>query len=456
MLQAVSIACLILVFGLATALPVNMGALAFLAAFALAGLSGITTDEVFGYFPGEVFILVVGITLLFGVARVNGTMELCVEAALRRVGGRRWLVPWVMFFIAGVVMSVGFVLAVGVFAPVAMSLAARYRIRPLLMAMMLSHGALAASLSPTTVFAAFVRSAAKDTGMFGWQMFAASLTINILFAAAIYLWLGRDLHLPIDEPSEGSEPGAKVPAGGALADSEQSTGNTVIRPSRMTSSVSATQLQEDTESAMLVTSTPERLRMTPVRALTLTAIAALVVGAAIGVDLGVMALSGAIMLILLSPNRYSQALSEVSWSVILLICGMLTLMSVLTANGTVQFIANKAAALTPVAAVLCILFVVALLSAVGSSVGTIGIALPLTFPLLAVDSGLPATGVVIAVAVTSLIVDVSPFSTNGALVLAAAQVDDRDRFKNQMLAYTAVVCLLAPILLWLGLVVVPG
>jgi hypothetical protein len=62
-----------------------------------------------------------------------------------------------------------------------------------------------------------------------------------------------------------------------------------------------------------------------------------------------------------------------------------------------------------------------------------------------------------AFAVSSTIVDVSPFSTNGALVLAnAPESVDRDRFFRQLVAYGALVTVLAPIVLWLGFVVVLG
>jgi hypothetical protein len=61
-----------------------------------------------------------------------------------------------------------------------------------------------------------------------------------------------------------------------------------------------------------------------------------------------------------------------------------------------------------------------------------------------------------AIAICSLIVDVSPFSTNGALVLANARVPNRIAFQNRMLGYTGIVCLLAPLALWLGLVVLPS
>ncbi len=62
---------------------------------------------------------------------------------------------------------------------------------------------------------------------------------------------------------------------------------------------------------------------------------------------------------------------------------------------------------------------------------------------------------VAALAVASTIVDVSPFSTNGALVLANAQDVDRDRFYKQILAYSGIVVAVGPLLAWL-VFVVPG
>ena len=51
--------------------------------------------------------------------------------------------------------------------------------------------------------------------------------------------------------------------------------------------------------------------------------------------------------------------------------------------------------------------------------------------------------------------DVSPFSTNGALVLANAQNIDRDRFYRQLVAYASVVTVLGPLLAW-AVFVLPG
>lgn len=66
-----------------------------------------------------------------------------------------------------------------------------------------------------------------------------------------------------------------------------------------------------------------------------------------------------------------------------------------------------------------------------------------------------AVGVIVALAIASTIVDVSPFSTNGALVLANAQGIDRDVFYKQILKYSALVVAIGPLIAW-AVLVVPG
>ena len=61
-------------------------------------------------------------------------------------------------------------------------------------------------------------------------------------------------------------------------------------------------------------------------------------------------------------------------------------------------------------------------------------------PFLQAGTGVSPVGFTAAMAVSSTIVDVSPFSTNGALVLAnAPESVDRDRFFRQLVAYGALV-----------------
>jgi hypothetical protein len=78
----------------------------------------------------------------------------------------------------------------------------------------------------------------------------------------------------------------------------------------------------------------------------------------------------------------------------------------------------------------------------------------MAIPLLLTGS-LPVMGVVAAMAIATTIVDVSPFSTNGALVLANARGVDRNRFYRQVISYTCVIVALGPVAAW-AVLVLPG
>jgi di/tricarboxylate transporter len=104
-----------------------------------------------------------------------------------------------------------------------------------------------------------------------------------------------------------------------------------------------------------------------------------------------------------------------------------------------------------VALLLC--FVGAVVSAFASSTAVLGSLIPLAVPFLQHGTGVDPIGFIAAMAVSSTIVDVSPFSTNGALVLANAQGTDRDVFLRQLMIYGAIVTVTAPVVVWLLFVV---
>ncbi|MEO3753404.1 hypothetical protein [Streptomyces sp. B6B3] len=60
-----------------------------------------------------------------------------------------------------------------------------------------------------------------------------------------------------------------------------------------------------------------------------------------------------------------------------------------------------------------------------------------------------------ALAISTTIVDVSPFSTNGALVLSNARGVSRERFYRQVVSYTVGIVGIGPVLAWGALVIVP-
>ena len=122
--------------------------------------------------------------------------------------------------------------------------------------------------------------------------------------------------------------------------------------------------------------------------------------------------------------------------------------------GTIDFVGNSVAGLaSPLTAALLLCFIGAVVSAFASSTAVLGSLIPLAVPFLQAGTGVSAIGFIAAMAVASTIVDVSPFSTNGALVLANAQGVDRDAFFRKLLGYGAIVTVVAPVVVWLLFIV---
>ncbi|WP_405698025.1 SLC13 family permease [Streptomyces coelicoflavus] len=468
--ELISILVLVVVFVIATTRSVNMGALAFAAAFGVGTLvADLDADGIFAGFPGDLFVVLVGVTYLFAIARANGTTDWLVHAAVRLVRGRVALIPWVMFALTGALTAIGAVspAAVAIVAPIALSFATRYSISPLLMGTMVVHGAQAGGFSPISIYGSIVNGIVERENLPGSEvgLFLASLVANLLIAAVLFALLGgrklwaRGAVTPEDGgvlgtggteatgsgtgtgTGSGTGPGARTGTGtGAGA----GTGGTApaavaVRPDRETGGTEGT-----------------GVRLTPARIATLAALVALVV-AVLGFDLdaGLTAVTLAVVLSTAWPDDSRRAVGEIAWSTVLLICGVLTYVGVLEEMGTITWAGEGVGGIgVPLLAAVLLCYIGAIVSAFASSVGIMGALIPLAVPFLA-QGEIGAVGMIAALAVSATVVDVSPFSTNGALVLAAAPDVDRERFFRQLMIYGGIVVAAVPALAWLVLVV-PG
>ncbi len=84
----------------------------------------------------------------------------------------------------------------------------------------------------------------------------------------------------------------------------------------------------------------------------------------------------------------------------------------------------------------------AIVSAFASSSGMLATTIPLAAPFLQ-EGAVGAIGMLTAVAISTTVVDASPLSTNGALVLTNARNVDGDVLFRRLLAYGTVVAVVA-------------
>jgi di/tricarboxylate transporter len=450
-LELIPILALIAMFVAATLLPINMGTLGFVAAFLVGTLAvGMNTDDIIAGFPSDLFLTLVGVTYLFAIAQNNGTVDLMIRGAVRLVRGRVAFIPWVMFGITGVLTALGALgpAAVAVIAPIALGFAKQYKINALLMGMMVIHGAQAGGFSPISIYGVTVNNIVAKAELLNspLTLFLGSLFFNAAIGVLLFVFLGgrsligRTVHDDID--SDGSTGGSPRPDG---------TGGPTISDNGTGATATVTQ----TEPRVLVEPTPTP-SVTYDQVLTLIGLGALAVfSLVLDLDIGFVSMTVAAVLALASTKAQKGAVSQISWSTVLLIGGVLTFVGVLQEAGSVEWVGNGVAKLgMPLLVALLLCYLGAIVSAFASSTAILGATIPLAVPLLLAGE-VSAIGVVVALAISSTIVDVSPFSTNGALVLANAQDVDRDKFYKQILKYSALVVAIGPLIAWATLVL-PG
>ncbi len=421
--EIVSILVLVAIFIVATTLPINMGVLAFAAAFVIGSfVGGLTSDEIFAVFPGDLFIVLVGVTYLFGIAQVNGTIDWLVRLAVRGVGGHLAAIPWIMFGVAAVLTAVGAAspAAVAIVAPIALGFAAQYGISPLLMGLLVVHGAQAGGFSPISIYGVIVNGlvARADLPQDEITLFLGSFVFNLVLGVVVFVLFGG-LALMRSRRAQVTEPDAEEREDGGSGEEAVEDGG-----------------------------------FTWQKGLTVAGILAVVVLASgFDLDIGLVAITVAGVLALFMPGLQREVVGRVSWSVVLLICGVLTYVGVLEELGTIEYVGEAISQVgSPTLAALLICYIGAIVSAFASSTGMLAATIPLAVPFLQ-EGAVGAVGVVTAVAISTTVVDASPLSTNGALVLANARNVDKDVLFRHLLAYGAAVAVVAPPLAWLVFVV---
>jgi len=461
-----SIIVLAVMFLLATVLPLNMGALAFVGAFLLGSVFlGMSTSDILANFPGGLFLTIVGVTYLFAIAQNNGTIDLLVRGAVRLVGNKVALIPWVMFAITALITAVGALspAAVAIIAPIALSFAAKHKINPLMMGMMVIHGAQAGGFSPIAVYGVTVNGiiAKTDLDASPIAIFLASLIFNLAIAVVLSIVLGGNRFRSTKAGrlvEQAAETRMSVSVGARASGATLQGSGTDISPSGVARKGTSDCAPASTSGAAGDgTAGAHGARANMAQLVTVAGLIALaVISLGFKVDVGFVSITIAIILALVSPAAQKGAVNKISWSTVLLICGMLTFVGVLEEAGTIKFVSDGVAQLgMPLLAALLICYIGAIVSAFASSTAILAALIPLAVPFLA-SGEIGAVGVIAALAVASTIVDVSPFSTNGALVLANAPEDvDKDKFYKQILAYSGIVVAVGPAIAWL-VMVVPG
>ena len=434
----VAILALVALFIVGTVLPINMGALAYVAAW-FVGMYALDLDEkeILAGVSGDLILTLIGVTYLFAIARNNGTVDLIVRTAVKGVGGRVALIPWVMFAVTAVLTGIGAVspAACAIIGPIALGFAGRYGISPLMMGMFVVHGAQAGGFSPISIYGVITNSVMEDAGLPSSEItvFLASLIVNTIMAAILFVVLGgRKLMAMRIDPDEPDTLDEDLHRGGAIV---QARGTGTYAPT-------GTQAQGVRRDQVLTL---------------LAFVGVALVALVFDKNIGFVAITAAVILAMLNAEEHKDAVRQIAWPTVLLVAGVSTYATILTTAGSPEFVGQLGRRprrrsdrrADPLLRRWCRLGLrLVHRPAAGDHPDRASRSSP--------TAGSTPALFVAALAVSSTIVDVSPFSTNGALMLANKPDSISEPvYYKQILTYGIIVTLVGPLCVW-GALVLPG
>ena len=411
--QLSALAIFIAVFAVAAVRGVHLGIMMFAAATGTGvWLAGIPLRDVVRGFPLNIMILLVGVTYFFAIAHVNGTIDRMIKGVLRRVGTNAMVLPLVFFLLTSAIAAMGSPIAGLMTAPLGLPLARRQGSDPALMALAIGTGITAGGFAPTSLFGIVSYGTAQQAGiaLTPLTLFTVSSVVNLLVMAAAYAVFGR----------------------------------TIDKGRRSTATSSDEAIEPDA-----TPSAPFNRNQKATVVCVVGLIATVLGTAAAGVDpdIGVFALSFGALLALIDPASGKAAVSRIDWPTVLLVGGIVTFVAVLQTMGTVDLLGQAASRIgAPLLASLVICMIGALVSAFASTTGILAAIVPLAVPLVA-GGNVAGWALLSALAVCAALVDVSPFSTTGATLIASAHEDERARMTSILTRWGLGMVVIGPVVL---------
>jgi Na+/H+ antiporter NhaD/arsenite permease-like protein len=408
-LAYVSLAALVVAILVSCFTELNVGILALALAWIVGVyVGGMPLNEIIAGFPVSLFLTLAGVTLLFTQAQLNGTLDRIAHRAVRVCRGNAGLIP-VMFFILGCSLASvgpGNVSTAALLAPMAMAVAGRAGIPAFLMIIMVGNGAQAGSLSPFAPTGVIVNGLMEKIGLPGyeWRTYWTNLVAHAIVAFGGYAAFG----------------GLKL---------FQSRSTVSIEPK------------------------PEDVQFDASNVITIVVIAALLVGVLFfGVNVGMGAFAGAVILAITGAADHKDSVKKMPWAVIVMMSGVTVLIALMERTGGLDLFTSALARLaTPGTITGVIAFVTGLISVYSSTSGVVLPAFLPTIPgLVERLGGGDPLAIAASMNIGAHLVDLSPLSTTGALCIAAITSGENVRSVfNKLLAWGLSMTVVGAILCYL-------
>ena len=403
----VSILALVILVGISCVNEdLNVGFLGIAFGIIVGGIfAGTPASKVMNAFPLSLFMILVGVTFLFGMAQTNGTMEKLTAYSIRACKGNTALVPIIIYILSTFITTIGpgNIAGCALMAPVAMAIASKVRMPAFLMTLLVvgaCNGAAFSPFAPTGIISnGIIAKCAPELGIpadylntLAWKIHFNStiaqgfVNIGGFFVMGGLKWIReqRGASLDIDELAPKPEP----------FNAAQKTTLLLVFILIL---------------LVVVPGLPGVKGTLPKYITNMLS------------NVGSISFVLSIVLMLTGYGDSKAAVKVMPWSVIMMVCGVSVLIDVMDKAGGLNFLVEVMASVAgPTTICFWTAFVPAVISAYSSSSGVVmPMFLPMTPGLVELTGGDPV-GIISAIDVGSHLVDTSPLSTLGALCIASA------------------------------------
>ncbi|MBR1759924.1 MAG: hypothetical protein IJ812_06540 [Schwartzia sp.] len=411
-MEMFSLGLLLVAIALGFLRHMNTGLLSIAFALVLGRMAGIPDKAVVAGFNSSLFLILLGVTYLFSIAQLNGSLALLAEKVVALTGRHTPLVPVVIYLFSTVLSALGpgTVPTIAIMMVFSMTLAAEMKISPVMLAALVVLGSSGGGVSPLAATGIIGKNLCEQIGLSGVE--GPFLTNGVLsmtvYAAVVYVALGgwrlhsdHVIHL-FDLPA-----------------------------------------------------------FTAKQKTTLAGIAVMVVLVMFfHFNVGLTSFAVAAVLSFLKVADEAEALKNVPWGTLILIGGVSVLMNLIIKLGGIELLSDALASImTPSTATAIMGVTAGCMSWCSSTSGVVMPTLIPTIPTLTANlgGGFGELEMATTISMISHCGGISPLSTGGGLALAAyssaakASVPEQHRLFIRLFAVSACGVLFLSFLSWLGL-----
>ena len=389
----------------------NTGLVCIGFALLLGKIAGMADRDIIGGFNYSLFLMLLGVTYLFGLAEINGTLKLLTRKITVLAGKHTYMIPVVMYVFATVLSALGpgTIPTTAIMMVFGMTLAVEMKINPAMLAAIIFLGAAGGGMSPLAATGIIGLDLCQGFGLTGIELplLVNGVLSSTVYAALVYVAFG----------------GYKLKSDVVLQFSDIPAFN------------------------------KEQI-------ITLIGIAGMVgLVLLFKVNVGLASFTVAMVLSFLRVSDEEQALKKIPWGTLLLICGVGVLMNVIIALGGIDLLSASLASVMSAKSATTILGVTAgVMSWFSSTSGVVMPTLIPTIPHIIEQMSISVNPVewVTAISMVSNTAGISPLSTGGALALAAysaeagAAAGELDRLFIKMFSISAAGVVTLSILAYFG------